>query len=279
MKLYQEIKDIITKQLGIVDLSTYKKYVEGSYKREPSKEELELLSPDNIHNGDYWRVIEELFGTDCVSNTNYGTYDDDIMESNRRNHQIALTTGMLIPINALQKYAASLLEIGPGYGSFKNYVETNSLFKYTGVDVYPKMPKIISTTPEGYLPEEILKKRYNLVYSSNVFQHLSNKQRRKYFEDIHFILEENGYFVFNLLVISHTSLANKNIYLRHYGQYTLIPYIGDVRNELSKYFDFVSELYRFSDGLITFHCQKKKAPEENQQIPLTKTENSPIMEA
>lgn len=267
MKTYQEIKDIITKQLGLVNMAAYKLYTDQFLRgeRRPTLEEIELLAPENIHNGHFWQVVEELFGPDCVANTNYGSLPNDIDEGNERNLALARMCGALNLIDNWRHYQMPVLEIGAGYGNFKQYLKSNTAMVYTGVDVFPKIRGVYPTQPNGLLPLHLVERTFHIIYSSNVFQHLSSKQRTQYFKDIHGMLTPNGTFIFNLLVPKlppeQQYLAEDGkAYLRHYGQFTEVPLYNDFIRELSSYFYIQYETTRIYDSLVNFVCLKREWP-------------------
>ncbi|MCX5657810.1 MAG: methyltransferase domain-containing protein, partial [Candidatus Omnitrophica bacterium] len=265
---YNEIKDIILNKLGITDLEAYSKWLAAFHERDSSKrrivtqEDIDLLSPDRIHNGDFWKVIGEIFGVDCVANTMNKTLSDNVDVGNLRNLGLASMMGALNFVDEWRHGHFPVLEIGPGYGNFKSNCQMTTDFMYAGVDIYPKIPGIFSTTPQGTLDEEFVetgKDKMQIVYSSNVFQHLSNKQRSKYYADIHKILHPKGVFIFNLLVHFYNpadatpetrSAFDGRQYLKHYGQMTEVPFYPELMDELGKYFYILYECRRRADDLF-----------------------------
>ena len=267
----EQIKETIVNRLGIKNLDAYsewKKKVFGKDTPILTQEDRELLSPDNIHNGAFWQVCEELFYVDPVSNCQCNKLPNDIDLGNKRNMVLARTTGMLNIVDEWKHYTMPILEIGAGYGNFKNYVELTTNMTYTGVDVYPKTNGVIASTPEGFLPESVLNmKQYGLIYSSNVFQHLSSKQRSRYFSDVSKILHPHGVFVFNLIVHfddpknpQYPVSDDNRRYLGHYGQFTEIPYYYELTAELKNLFVVLSEHRKFDENLFTFTCGRKDEP-------------------
>lgn len=278
MKTYDEIKDIITNQLGLKDLASYKAWMEQHTVMVPfekrklvTPEDIALLSPNNIHNGDFWRVVEEVFGVDCVAATMYGKLDSDKDLGSLRNLSLARTGGMLNFVDEWRHLHCPVLEIGAGYGNFKYYCMLNTAFKYLGVDVYPKSHGIHAALPNGTLPPYILneKGKFQIVYSSNVFQHLSKEQRSVYFQDIFDLMTEHGLFIFNLTVHYHdpATCSDKarmstdgRQYMCHYGQWTEVPFYPELQQELQKYFNIEYETRRYSDYLFTFALSRKNPP-------------------
>lgn len=278
MKTYEEIKDIIVNKLGIKDLEAYVKWEAQFHESDHTKrrivtqEDVELLSPDRIDNNAFWRVAEELFGADPVANCNYGKLPNDVVKGNLRNVSLARSTGALTYVDEWKHFDIAVLEIGAGYGSFRDYCAYHTNFRYLGVDVYPRIANAIPTNPDGTLPAKLLEDtagKAQIVYSSNVFQHLSNRQRSQYFKDVLTLMKEDGLFVFNLLVHfddpasclpERTYAWDKRRYLHHYGQMTEIPYYPELREELEKNFKIFMETRRYHDYFFTFHCTKKPVP-------------------
>ncbi len=90
-----------------------------------------------------------------------------------------------------------VFEIGTGYGSLMNFIETHTNHEYTGVDVVARVPGVTQATAEGLIPEELIQREsglYSYVVSSNVFQHLSSKQRKRYYDDARTLLMRGGLF-------------------------------------------------------------------------------------
>src|SRR5208283_2659963 len=80
-------------------------------------------------------------------------------------------------------------DIGAGYGMLKEFVEQNTKLHYVGVDVYPKIEGICQIGPDGStLPPNIAGSLFGIVACINVFEHMSIKQRRHYYEQIEKIL-------------------------------------------------------------------------------------------
>jgi hypothetical protein len=266
MKNYEEIKEIIVNKLGLTSLKAYSEYLNQYWinKKLIEESDIELLSPDNINNNDFWKLSEELFGTNCVANNQGGQYENEkpvlsVSESNRINLGLARMMGMLNYVDMYKQYHLDILEIGAGYGNFKNYIEINTAFDYTGVDVNPKLSDIIKTPLTGLLPDSVKGKNYSIIYSSNVFQHLSSRQRTTYYQDISDLMHDNSVFIFSIVIRGGPKNENSydgNYYCIHYGQFTMIPTYRDIIEELSTYFLITYECRR-SDGVTAFTLGKK----------------------
>lgn len=271
MKTSDEIRRILTEELGFVNLDAYKRWVDSTRPTiVPSPARIELLSPDAVDCRAFWKVCEELFGLDPVCNLtvspSVGRLTHEIenrMDANRLNLRFAKSFGITAFLDENAGERLKTLEIGPGFGALKNYIETNTRHTYTGIDVYPRLPGLIETTPDGLIPPEFVEAEcgsFSYVVSSNVFQHLSARQRAKYFEDAAALLHGGGLFIFNTLVDTaktppHLRDADGNAWCDHYGQYTLMPRVADLYEKIAGMFSILYVTQRY-DGIFNFVCQK-----------------------
>jgi len=278
MKQEKEIYDIIYNRLGLKNLEAYKNYCESFYKdpiRVVSQEEIDLLSPDGINNYAFWRVAEELFKTDPVSNCLFkGEFS--ITQANRNNLDIYLLDGIIPLIQYFQKYGynKNIFEIGPGYGALKNWVETNTLFSYNGVDSYPKVKGIHETDENGLMKQEtveLFKEKIDFCVASNVFQHLSVRQRNQYYKDVATLLSEKGIFAVSQFHDNpnnpYCRSADGRMWLRHYGQFTEIQKSDEIYNDIGKYFNIDSTTYK-SGWMVLFLRKKAIKIAEAPIIPI-----------
>jgi hypothetical protein len=272
MKTYDEIKRVLVEELGFRDLEAYGKWVKEvrpTLSLTPSR--LEKLSPDVVDCRDFWKVCQELFGSDPVSNIviapEVGSLPYPIettMDANRMNLRLARSLGITAFLEENAHRRLKTLEIGPGYGALRSFIETHTAHIYTGVDVFPRIPGVMQTTADGVLPASFVEEEsgeYSYVVSSNVFQHLSARQRTKYIEDANALLHVDGLFIFNLLVDTaktprHSRDKQGNAWADHYGQYTPIPKGGVLYEQLARSFDILYVTQRY-DGLFNFVCQKQ----------------------
>ena len=271
MKTYAEIKRILIQEFGFVDLAAYKQWVENVRPTvAPTFDLIQKLSPDHVDCRDFWKVCDELFGYDPVSNVvcapsvgNLPHAVDTAMDANRMNLRLAKSLGVLAFLDENADERLKVLEIGAGYGSIKNYIETRTSYLYTGVDAVPRVPGVTQTTAEGFISESLLGEgqgQYSYVVSSNVFQHLSAKQRTRYYKDVHTLLHAGGLFIFNLYIDRGKPgefLRDKkgNAWCDHYGQFTLVPK-ADIYDELNPLFDTLYVTQRY-DGIFNFVCRRK----------------------
>lgn len=271
MKTYADIRHVLTNELGFHNLRDYQKWIEEVRPTiSPNQELVDRLSPDNVDCRDFWKVCDELFGMDPVYNDTLqpkvGVVPFPIettTDANRMNLRLAKCLGITAFLDENASARLKTLEIGPGFGSLKNYIETHTMHIYQGIDVYPRLPGVLQTTAEGLIPEDFLRReqgQYAYVVSSNVFQHLSSRQRSKYYKDSHMLLASGGLFIFNLHVdtgklSSNIKDAEGRAWCDHYGQYTLIPKANDLYSELAKLFNILYVTQRY-DSLFNFVCQR-----------------------
>lgn len=263
------IKKTIENEYGIVDFDSYQKYKDRKHETGISKEEIEKLSPDNIRSDDFWAWTEKSeFEKDAITfgmKKEHSKYD-----CNLRGHLLALETGCLnyffrmvmIENSFPGRKKINVLEIGPGYGSFKNLCDVEPCVEYQGVDVHPRIPGVYKIADGDTLfPEVIKEQKFDLIYSSNVFQHLSPRQRESYFEQIdELLVPGSGIFSFNSQLFGPDIggfACEEKKYLCHYGQYTELESFSAYKEKLERYFQILSTAFR-QDYIATFHCKNKK---------------------
>jgi len=270
VKHSDEIRQILVEDFGFADLNAYRRWVDGERSRlVPTPELIEKLSPDRVDCRDFWRVCDELFSLDPVCNVavdpSIGRLPHAIetrADANRMNLRFAKSFGITDFLEENAQKRLKVFEIGTGYGSIMNFIETHTNHEYTGVDVVPRVPGVLETTAEGLIPEALVQREAGLhsyVISSNVFQHLSTRQRAQYYEDARKLLVRGGLFIFNLCVDTGKpgSLrdASGNAWCDHYGQFTAIPK-ADIYAELGALFGVLYVTQRY-DGVFNFVCQKR----------------------
>lgn len=81
---------------------------------------------------------------------------DTPMDANRMNLRLAKSFGITALLEESAHVRLKVLEIGPGYGSLKNFLEAHTSYIYTGVDVVPRAPGILETTRDGLLPRDFV---------------------------------------------------------------------------------------------------------------------------
>jgi hypothetical protein len=266
-----ELRRILVEDFGFGNLEAYQRWVRDVRPRlSPTPELVDKLSPDRIDCRAFWRVCEELFGIDPVHNVviapEVGKLPYTVetrIDANRMNLRLAKSFGITSFLEENAHRRLKVLEIGPGFGSLKSFIETETDHAYTAVDVVPRFDGVVEATSEGYLPQTLLdsaRGTYSYVVSTNVLQHFSARQRSRCYADARALLHDEGLFIFNLLVDT-SKLAprardrNGNAWCDHYGQFTEIPKLGPLHDELSTLFRVLYVTQRY-DGVVNFVCQK-----------------------
>ena len=107
-----------------------------------------------------------------------------------------------------------------------------------------------------------------MIYSFNVFQHLSKKQRTSYYKDIYKKLKDSGSFIFGMFVRTE---ENKNwtcwggadykgrYYTNFFKQLTEVDEIGELLDELDGIGFDVQRIspYEKESHYLSFKCTKK----------------------
>jgi len=256
------IKDIVENKYGITSPEAYIEYKKDKFDSGLTLEEINKLSPDTIDSGSFWDYVENhsVFNRDAIA---YGFKNtDDIPKINASNYNLACGLGVMNYLFARYAHNLNFLDIGAGYGFLKGVVKSMTKFNYYGVDVYPKIDGIYKIK-DCFLPKEIMDLKFELIISSNVFQHLSVRQRNIYYEQIANILEpEVGIFSVSNMHNGDSQLGFKCIdndkkYTCHYGQYTEIQSVEEISKDLLKHFNIISYTY-LKNISVTFHCCLKK---------------------
>jgi SAM-dependent methyltransferase len=263
-----QFKEIIEGNYKILDLKSYMDYKIDVSKRGLTQQEIDLLSPDNINSCSFWEYIEKNpeLAKDAIA---FGVTKEQTKQTvNEKNFGLACSLNALSYVLLYRNcQGMPLLDIGAGYGMLKEYVEKETKLVYAGVDVYPKVSGVYQVGEDGStLPPNIAASKFGLVVSCNVFQHLSIKQRRHYYEQIEKLLYPD-FGIFTVTTIADIPISrvkgfrckdNGRYYACHYGQYTEVQTVEELEADLSKHFFIISVSQRTFDCSFTFHCSLKK---------------------
>lgn len=262
-----DIKSIVEGKLGLTDMQKYVEYKKRIWETPVSLEEIEELSPDKVDSSEFWKYCDENpeFKYDTIS---FGVQKNgSISEANSRNFDVAASMGAFSILPLLGRYTFDALDIGAGFGMMKEALRRFApAATYYGVDVHPKFEGCIKVT-DCILPPNIMEKKFGLVFACNVFQHLSIRQRRTYYEQISKILHQGGFFVLTNAVDQVNGdekrrgfkcKDNDRRYMVHYGQFTEVQTLEELQNDLSKHFDIHSVFQRLCDSYFCFNLTYKK---------------------
>jgi hypothetical protein len=256
------VKETIENKLGISTMDKYVEYKKRVWDTPVSLEEVEELSPDNVDSSEFWRYCDENpdFKYDTIS---FGIAKNGSAQTvNDKNFLLAAESGVFSRIIMFRNQIFNVLDIGAGFGmlreELKNYAPGTI---YHGVDVHPKFPECIKVN-DCILPPEIMEKKFGFVFACNVFQHLSIRQRRKYYEQVAEICD--GFFVLTNFIDNPVNRMgfrckdNDRRYIVHYGQFTEVQTFDELVADLHKHFIVTSTYQRMSDGHMCFHLRSKK---------------------
>lgn len=165
---------------------------------------LNSLSPDNIDNQEFWRIVSKQYKCFAVAGgpkTNRTTSD-----VNNSTFKMAQGLGAIRQLDEKFKNIKNgkMLEIGYGYGNVAFYMQQyNKDVEYYGIDVVDRIIvlKNLFETNGWDIPEQI-PTNLDVIYSVNVFQHLSQKQRWNYFEKAKKYLKRGGIMIFSSFVMT-----------------------------------------------------------------------------
>lgn len=193
------------------DLVIEQKALENNRARTVVKEEAILrFHPNNIDNKDFWKESRTHFPLVSVCG---GGSCKNIKQVNKRTLQFSKDLGLIPFINLLignSKEKLNVLEIGCGYGNL--FFELKDKCNYTGIDyiIHKSLKKYKNfiEIDESGIPDYLLGENYfDVVYSVNVLQHCSQKDRFTYFQQAYDALKPNGYLIFTQFLMTNN---NKN---------------------------------------------------------------------
>lgn len=203
--------------------------------------------PEGFDWQQFWRDCKEYYPLHSVAGGYTFKNEEQIKDEEYRN----------VPVDVLPKRKGKVLEIGFGFGGAARRFKEKG-FKYYGIDY------VTSGTPnreygdfieikESGIPKELLKDKgkFSMVYSDNVFQHLTSKQRKEYYDQVHTILKPGGTFYFSLFTRNEDGMKEYYSYPEHknhgyathfFGVHTNVPNLSKLKRHLKKVgFDIVSE--------------------------------------
>jgi SAM-dependent methyltransferase len=174
-----------------------------------TKEAIERFHPNMIDNKAFWLRAHSSFPLLSVC----GGECKNIKELNAKTLELSNTFHLFPFLKNLvdkSKTPLSVLEIGFGFGNVFN--ELKDKCEYIGIDY--RIPKALKKyknfieIQESGIPEFLRDdKFFDVIYSVNVLQHCSQKDRFDYFQQGHSSLKTGGYFIFSCMLMNK---ANEN---------------------------------------------------------------------
>lgn len=209
-----------------------------------SDDDIQRLDPDNIDISHFWRYCVEKFPNFSISGYHECKNEDDV---NTANLNFAIWCGLISKMDSLlkQKPDAKILEIGPGYGSIFNHITSKyDRCNYLAIDVNPLFYYDGLFECDGKSIPEEAGDEFDMVISSNVFQHLSQKQRSSYYLEVFNKLKSDGIFVFTNFLIADENRDAKEYwsymdkegrpYSTFFSQLTPVDEYNDLADELNE---------------------------------------------
>lgn len=172
-------------------------------------EAVERFHPNNIDNKDFWIECRKTFPLVSVCGGESKSIKDVNKQTINLSKEIGLFSYLISLINN-SPVKLNLLEIGYGYGNL--FFEIKDICNYFGIDYIihnslKKYKNFIEINESG-IPDYLLNENlFDVVYSVNVLQHCSQKDRFKYFQQGYNALKSGGYFIFTQYLMTK---ENKN---------------------------------------------------------------------
>jgi len=208
------------------------KLVEGSWI--VSDNVINHLSPDNLDSREFWKGAVETFPLFSIAGGPHTIKNkDEVNDATFGMHKDIGTLDWLVSDMTESDKDYKMLEIGPGYGNiFYPIIAKNGLEKhYYSIDVNPLFWHDNMYQCDGRNIPEKIPNELDMVYSINVFQHLSKAQRLSYYQQVFKKLKRGGKFIVGTFCVTPTNIhqpiwghrdEHGNFYAVFLGQYTEI---------------------------------------------------------
>jgi hypothetical protein len=275
---YTEEEEKLTRLVPILSKVKMKKIEEeAKAKNKPAhiphvryikKELINRYHPDNIDSRKFWGKATEYFPHYSIAGGQAGCKSPE--ECNSSTLKMAYQFGPLGELDTRlhEQSTATMLEIGPGHGGLCYLInERHPLVNYHAIDVnplfdWPSLHQTDGKTIPTQIPDNL-----DIVYSFNVFQHLSKSQRTQYYHQIWEKLKMGGTFYFGMFLRTE---ANKDwpvwgvkdfkgrYYCHFFKQFTEIDTSSEIWHELQEIGFKVDNISKHIDRqhYHTFKCTK-----------------------
>ena len=232
------------------------------------QELIQRYHPDNIDSREFWGEATKHFPHYSIAGGNAGckSPEECNVETLKMAHQIGPLGELDNHLN--EQSTATMLEIGPGHGGLCYLInERHPLVDYHAIDVNPlfEWPTLHQTdgkTIVNGIPDNL-----DIVYSFNVFQHLSKSQRTQYYHQIWKKLKMGGTFYFGMFLWTEVKKDwsvwglkdfKGRYYCQFFKQFTEIDTYSEIWGELQ---DIGFEIEDISKNIDkhhyhTFKCTK-----------------------
>lgn len=228
----------------------------------------EPFTKDDIDNPDFneedwqefWRMSKEYYPLHSVYGGSLGKDRETIISSER--NELREHLRMMYKMSMLK--GKCVLEIGYGFGGAGlEMIEMGA--DYMGIDYVTSnedLPKDrfleinVSGIPEGIMSG----KKFDLVYSVNVFQHLTQKQRFDYIRQAHEILNDDGVFFFSVFERIPGQGVRDKYSTTFFNVHTKVDETGELQGFLSETgftFDHSVRTICYETYCAYYVCRKK----------------------
>jgi len=171
---------------------------DGRLRRYIKEEAIERFHPNNINNKDFWTECRKNFPLLSVC----GAPARTIKQVNYQTLNLSKNLGMIEFLNSVIDNSTekpTVLEIGCGYGNL--FFEIGKRCNYYGIDYVIdkslKKYKNFTEINKSGIPCSLFNvNSFDIVYSVNVLQHCSQKDRFDYFQQSYDVLKIGGYLLF-----------------------------------------------------------------------------------
>lgn len=215
---------------------------------------------------EFWEICKEYYPLHSVFGGYNGKTPEYIKTSEVKEFIKRIENYSKLNKNTLSK---NVLEIGFGFGGCGHYLmnkyksnyhgidftfsdKTDKEYKFKGQSRFHKIPK-------SGIPDYLKNTKYNLIFSTNVFQHLTLKQRLDYYKEVYNCLDDNGVFYFDLF---NKVGRTKDTFSTHFFlAYTKVNTKKEIKQQLKKigfkHIEFVDEVYISPHThLLSIKCTK-----------------------
>lgn len=220
------------------------------------------FTKDDIDNPDFeegdwkefWRLSKENYPLHSVYGGVSGNSPEVIIESEENEIKKHLDMMGLRP-----KRGMRVLEIGYGFGGAGLYLIKKHV-DYTGIDYVSsnkdlQKDRFLEIDRSG-IPEDIMNgEKFDLIYSYNVFQHLTQAQRFEYIRQARELLKDDGVFFFSVFERIPGQGLRDNYSTTFFNVHTKVDEPGELQTYLN---------YRI--GFDFEHSTKKICYETNDAI-------------
>jgi hypothetical protein len=200
--LFQFQKDAVIKEIL---------YNEKKGKHIIKKEIVDRFHPNNIENNKFWSLAKIKLPLFSVC----GSFSKNIEDCNQQTYGMAKNLGFIDFIKGIikeNKEKINFFEIGYGHGNLYNHFKYK--VNYLGIDYYKndnlnKYNNLLLIEKSG-IPNDLIEDNLqDIIYSVNVLQHCSQKDRFEYLKQSFDKLKVGGYFIGTCFLETE---KNKNMY-------------------------------------------------------------------